>query len=58
VVIPVYNQVDLLERCLASLQQQSERRIEVLVVDDASPEDPGPVVAAFPAAKLIRQGTN
>jgi N-acetylglucosaminyl-diphospho-decaprenol L-rhamnosyltransferase len=44
IVIPVYNQVALLDRCLASLARQEGVRVEPIVVDDASPEDPAPVI--------------
>jgi GT2 family glycosyltransferase len=44
VVIPVYNQVALLDRCLASLTTQVGVEVEAIVVDDASPEDPSEVV--------------
>jgi hypothetical protein len=58
VVIPVYNRVDLLERCLAALDAQTERRIEVIVVDDASPEDPAAVLERHPSARVIRLPAN
>jgi GT2 family glycosyltransferase len=54
VIIPVYNQVKLLDQCLASLQRQTEVHTEVIVVDDASPEDPSPVVARYPEVRFIR----
>jgi GT2 family glycosyltransferase len=54
VAIPVYNRVDLLERCLISLGKQDLPGVEVIVVDDQSPEDPGPVMARFPDAVFIR----
>jgi len=58
VVIPVYNQVDLLARCQESLSQQVGVSFEVLVVSDASPEDPGPVVARHSHSRLIRSERN
>lgn len=38
VVVPVYNTEAYLERCLQSLRGQTLREIEVLVVDDCSPD--------------------
>lgn len=58
VVIPVYNQVDLLTRCLASLARQEGVELEILVVDDASPEDPAAAVQGCAAARLIRAPQN
>ena len=58
VVIPVYNQLELLDRCLGSLETQAEVELQVLVVDDASPADPGPVLERHPAALLLRMGEN
>lgn len=36
VIIPVYNDARMLARCLASIAQQCDRDIEVIVVDDGS----------------------
>jgi GT2 family glycosyltransferase len=54
VVIPVYNQVQLLDRCLASFPFEQGGEFEAIVVDDASPEDPAPVVERYPQARFIR----
>lgn len=60
IVIPVYNQVALLDRCLASLAKQRGVGVEPIVVDDASPEDPSAVVArhADLPLKFIRAEKN
>lgn len=58
IVIPVYNQVALLARCLDSLARQEGVTLEVLVVSDASPEDPGPVTEGRPNVRLIRSPQN
>jgi glycosyltransferase involved in cell wall biosynthesis len=47
VVIPTYNRPGYLRTALGSVLGQTHRNLEVLVQDNASPEDPGPVVAAF-----------
>ncbi len=36
IIIPTWNHAEALERCLASIGQQAEKDIEVIVVDDAS----------------------
>ena len=58
VVIPVYNQVELLDRCLASLALQEGCEVEAIVVDDASPQDPGPVLQKYPWARAVRLERN
>ncbi len=39
VIIPVHNTRDYLARCLESVCLQSETAIEIIVVDDASPDE-------------------
>lgn len=39
IVIPTWNHCDLLAECLASLQQQTRRADEIVVVDDGSTDD-------------------
>lgn len=58
VVIPVFNQVALLEDCLKSLAAQQAVKLEVIVVDDASPEDPEPVLKRFPDVLFLRNTRN
>src|SRR3989304_2498563 len=55
VIVPAYNAVDELPRCLAALERQSiaRARYEVIVVDDGS-TDPPAVVAERAGAKVIR----
>ncbi len=36
IVIPVYNSQDYLERCIRSIQNQSYRELEIILVDDGS----------------------
>ena len=54
VVIPHYQQPDLLERCLESLMaQENPPPFEVIVVDNASKEMPTAVCARFPQVHLL-----
>jgi glycosyltransferase involved in cell wall biosynthesis len=52
VVLPVYNGLPLLERCLASLAAQdlADEEYEVVAVDDGSTDGSGDVLDAFAAA--------
>ena len=58
VVIPVYNRAHLLEPVLQSVFQQTRPPEEVIVVDDASTDDPETVTCQFPFVKLIRNPHN
>ena len=40
VIVPVYNILDCLERCVDSLLAQTYKEIEILLVDDGSTENP------------------
>ena len=39
VIVPVYKVERYLEQCLVSIVHQSYRNLEVLLVDDGSPDD-------------------
>lgn len=43
IIVPVYNVEDVLTRCLDSLRGQSLRDIEIILVDDASPDRCGEI---------------
>lgn len=58
IIIPVYNQVQLLDRCLASLRAQSARAVQIIVVNDASPEDPTAVLQRYPEATCLTLSEN
>ena len=40
IVVPVFNTAPFLKKCLSSLQNQSFGNLEILLVDDASPDGP------------------
>ncbi|WGK69176.1 glycosyltransferase [Candidatus Haliotispira prima] len=47
VVVPVYNARKYLYRCLESICQQTEENLEIIVVDDASPDDSWELIREF-----------
>lgn len=54
VVVPCFHQAHFLPRALDNISRQSVRA-EVVVVDDASPDDVAAVCARFPFVRYIRQ---
>lgn len=58
VIIPVYEQPQLLREALESVSEQSYEPFEIVVVDDASVADISSVVSDFPGARLVRHQTN
>lgn len=59
IVIPTFNQCELLDRCLTSVVRHAPARAEVIVVDDGSRDGTAMHVAAkFPAVRLIRLPRN
>ena len=41
VIIPVYNVVDLLPKCVDSIRRQTYRNLEIILVDDGSTDNSG-----------------
>ncbi|ODT45668.1 MAG: hypothetical protein ABS70_02615 [Nitrospira sp. SCN 59-13] len=62
VIIPTYNRAPLLKTAIASALNQERAGdlfdVEVIVVDDCSPEDMSPIVAKFPGVRYIRLPEN
>lgn len=54
VIVPHFNQPDLLDRCLASLVPQAGGA-EIIVVDNGSSVRPEPVVARYPSVRLLHE---
>jgi GT2 family glycosyltransferase len=54
IVIPTYNQPDLLRACLVSVTRNSPQQTDIVVVDDASPADVARVVAEFRGVRHLR----
>jgi GT2 family glycosyltransferase len=55
VVIPHYDDLARLERCLAALVAQDLAGIEIVVADNATPADLGRLVGAFPQVRFVIQ---
>ncbi|MEP6636586.1 MAG: glycosyltransferase [Acidobacteriota bacterium] len=59
VIIPVFNQVDFTQACLASLQEFSDDvKFEVVVVDDCSTDATKDIVGALPGIVYLRNDSN
>lgn len=57
VIIPSYNRFEFLEKAIESVQNQSHRSVEIIVVDDASP-DPRYKAYAGDRVQMINLETN
>ena len=57
VVIPCYNHAQFLGGAIESVLAQSYPEVEIVVVDDGSPDDTAGVAAGYPSVKLV-QTTN
>ena len=55
IVIPCYNQAHFLPEAIESALSQTHRPIEVIVVDDGSPDNAAEVVARYPQVRYLRQ---
>lgn len=62
VIVPVYKVEDVLARCLDSLCRQSLQNIEILLIDDASPDRCGAICEAYaekdPRFRVIHHSEN
>ena len=47
VIVPVYNVEDYLEKCLDSLVNQTLKEIEIIVVNDGSPDNSGKIIEKY-----------
>ena len=55
IIIPCYNQAHFLPEAIESALSQRHRPIEVIVVDDGSPDNTAEVVARYPQVRYLRQ---
>lgn len=58
VIIPTLNRDDLLEKCLASLAQQTLLPQRILVVDNSTRTEPPAFLARFPRTEYVSLGEN
>jgi glycosyltransferase involved in cell wall biosynthesis len=47
VIIPVYNVAPFIRECLQSVQQQTYRELEIILIDDGSTDDSGQICDSF-----------
>lgn len=47
VIVPVYNVEEYLENCLESISNQTETDVEIIVVDDGSPDKSGEIAECY-----------
>lgn len=47
IVVPIYNSAEFLPKCLNTLTNQSLKNIEIILVNDGSPDDSGVICDAF-----------
>lgn len=55
VIIPCYRQAKFLNAAIESALAQTHSRIEIVVVDDGSPDETANVVAGYPDIRSVRQ---
>lgn len=60
VIIPTFKRANLVPRAIESVRQQTYRNVEILVVDDGSPDDTATIVQAIPDSRIryLRHETN
>jgi glycosyltransferase involved in cell wall biosynthesis len=51
-IIATYNRADLVPKAIESVRQQTYQNLEIIVVDDGSPDDTGQVVRAIPDERI------
>ena len=54
IIIPCYNQAGFLAEAIESALSQTHRNIQVVVVDDGSPDNTAQVVARYPGVRCVR----
>ena len=59
IIVPVYNTEQFLPRCLACIERQTYRNLEIILVDDGSTDRSGAICDEFarkdPRARVIHQ---
>jgi len=55
IVIPVYNEEKNIDKCLSSLNEQSYKKFEIIIVDDGSTDKTLEIVRKFKNVKILQQ---
>ncbi|HKF82937.1 MAG TPA: glycosyltransferase [Solirubrobacterales bacterium] len=55
VIVPCYGQAPYLEEAIESVLAQTYTQVEVVVVDDGSPDNAARIAARFPGVRCVRQ---
>lgn len=55
VIVPCYGQAPYLEEAIESVLAQTYAQVEVVVVDDGSPDNAARIAARFPGVRCVRQ---
>ena len=53
VIIPTYNQANLLKKAISSVMKQSFENFELIIIDNYSNDESGKVVESFDTSKII-----
>ena len=53
IIIPIYRVEDTIQRCLESVLMQLDDRMELIIIDDGSPDDSAKI-----ASRMIQGGAN
>ncbi|MBQ6021179.1 MAG: glycosyltransferase [Clostridia bacterium] len=53
VIIPVYNTQDYIEKCVASVLSQTYSDLQVILVDDGSPDESGKIIDAIEDPRVL-----
>lgn len=54
VIVPIYNVEKQLQRCLESILKQEESNLEIILVNDGSPDNSGEIAKNMQADILIK----
>lgn len=55
IIIPTHNEEDVITACISSLQEQSYKKFEIIIVDDGSTDKTREIVGKFGKVKLLTQ---
>ncbi len=58
IIVPTYNRIDFLKECLQSIEEQTFRDYEVIVIDDASADETEEFCRSTPEIQYIRLQQN